>query len=62
MTAKHHDPETLAAMIDARTARLYLDALKTANENWRRTHPEKSGAQIFDEALRLVLARRRRGP
>lgn len=56
-----HSKETLELMIEARIARLHLDALRAANEDWKRTHPEKSGAQILDEALQRVLARRRRG-
>ena len=58
---KPRDPETLDVMIEARIARLYADALVAANEDWKRTHPEKSAVQHLDEALQRVLARRRRG-
>ena len=53
--------DTLNLMIEARVARLYADALRAANEDRKRTHPEKSAVQYFDEALQRVLARRRRG-
>ena len=54
-------PETLELMIQARIARLYADALVAANEDWKRTHPEKPIGERFDELVQKALARRRRG-
>lgn len=56
---KQRDPETLDIMIKARVARLYADALTAAYDDWRRTHPERPAAEIFDEAFERALRRRR---